>query len=294
MRKLVPLRRRLENFARRAERWGWAVAFSDHPRLVMARITAFGHTAPCARAPLRRDWLRVRRHWFLKAPPTGRRRRPPVYPDYMTLFTAFGVLAALRHRDLTAMGSGSRRALRSACRVLEYLRPSMGARRRARARGLQHAVCGRAFQTQDGHWASSRTRHTCSSALLHARQPDLPKDPGSQRGRSAQTSRRLELANGVVRLAVVTRRSTACRPTTPPLTHHELPTSHRPATARQHTCRPRKSRTLAQPVVVPSSATPRPRRSRRASSPHTEDPPACRPVAPESTGALRADGPNSP
>src|SRR5207244_8603697 len=44
--------------------------------------------------------------WYVNGHADRPPARPtPVYPDYMTgLFTAFGVLAALRHRDATGEG----------------------------------------------------------------------------------------------------------------------------------------------------------------------------------------------
>jgi len=61
--------------------------------------------------------------WYVNGPADRPPARPtPVYPDYLTgLFTAFGVMAALRHRDATGEGQWIDAALyESAFRILEY------------------------------------------------------------------------------------------------------------------------------------------------------------------------------
>ncbi len=100
----------LENFRPGVlERWGlgWEALHAINPRLVMARITAFGQTGPLNQGP---GYAAIGSAfggtWFVNGPADRPPARPtPVYPDYMTgLFTAFGVLAALRHRDATGEG----------------------------------------------------------------------------------------------------------------------------------------------------------------------------------------------
>src|SRR5438046_9823678 len=73
----------------------------------MARITAFGQTGPLNQGP---GYAAIASAfggtWYVNGHADRPPARPtPVYPDYMTgLFTAFGVLAALRHRDATGEG----------------------------------------------------------------------------------------------------------------------------------------------------------------------------------------------
>src|SRR5437870_50105 len=96
------------------ERWhlGWEDLSRLNPRLVMARVTAFGQTGPRRHGPgFAAIGSAFGGTWYLNGfadlPPA---RPTPVYPDYLTgLFTAFGVLTALRHRDATGEGSGSMR-----------------------------------------------------------------------------------------------------------------------------------------------------------------------------------------
>src|SRR5437660_419903 len=88
------------------ERWGlgWEALHAINPRLVMARITAFGQTGPLNQGP---GYAAIGSAfggtWYVNGSADRPPARPtPVYPDYMTgLFTALGVMAALRHRDLT-------------------------------------------------------------------------------------------------------------------------------------------------------------------------------------------------
>src|SRR5206468_1756243 len=100
----------LENFRPGVlERWGlgWDALHAINPRLVMARITAFGQTGPLNQGP---GYAAIGSAfggtWYVNGSADRPPARPtPVYPDYMTgLFTAFGVMAALRHRDLTGEG----------------------------------------------------------------------------------------------------------------------------------------------------------------------------------------------
>src|SRR2546422_45862 len=73
------------------------------------------------------------------------------------LFTAFGVMAALRHRDATGEGQWIDAALyESAFRVMEYTTTLYGRQRVVRERGgLQPSGWpGGAFQPQDGGWSA--------------------------------------------------------------------------------------------------------------------------------------------
>ena len=177
----------LENFRPGVlERWnlGWETLSSINPRLIMARITAFGQTGPRSRGPgFAAIGSAFGGTWFLNGlsdqPPV---RPTPVYPDYLTgLFTAFGVMAALRYRDQTGEGQWIDAALyESAFRVTEYSSTFYGRQNVIRERGSRQHVGwpGGACLTQDGHWVA----YTAPAQHLFARlcqmlgQPDLPRD----------------------------------------------------------------------------------------------------------------------
>jgi formyl-CoA transferase len=178
----------LENFRPGVlERWGlgWETLHALNPRLVMARVTAFGQTGPLQQGP---GYAAIGSAfggtWYLNGPADRPPARPtPVYPDYMTgLFTAFGVMAALRHRDATGEGQWIDAALyESAFRVLEYTTTLYGRRGIVRERGgLQHAGWpGGAFQTQDGRWIVFTTpaQHLFERLCAMLGEPELPRDP---------------------------------------------------------------------------------------------------------------------
>jgi crotonobetainyl-CoA:carnitine CoA-transferase CaiB-like acyl-CoA transferase len=106
-----------------------------------------------------------------------------VYPDYMTgLFTAFGVMVALRHRDATGEGQWIDSALyESAFRVLEYTPTLYGRQGVVRERGtLQHSGWpGGAYQTLDGHWIvfTAPAQHLFERLCAMLGKPELPRDP---------------------------------------------------------------------------------------------------------------------
>ena len=178
----------LENFRPGVlERWGlgWESLHSINPRLVMARITAFGQTGPLNQGP---GYAAIGSAfggtWYLNGPADRPPARPtPVYPDYMTgLFTAFGVMAALRHRDATGEGQWIDAALyESAFRVLEFTTTLYGRQGVVRERGgLQHAGWpGGAFETQDHRWIvfTSPAQHLFERLCVMLGEPDLTKDP---------------------------------------------------------------------------------------------------------------------
>ncbi len=178
----------LENFRPGVlERWGlgWQALHAINPRLVMARITAFGQTGPLNQGP---GYAAIGSAfggtWFVNGHADRPPARPtPVYPDYMTgLFTAFGVMAALRHRDATGEGQWIDAALyESAFRVLEYTTTLYGRQRVVRERGgLQHSGWpGGAFQTQDGRWIvfTAPAQHLFERLCAMIGQRELPRDP---------------------------------------------------------------------------------------------------------------------
>jgi crotonobetainyl-CoA:carnitine CoA-transferase CaiB-like acyl-CoA transferase len=177
----------LENFRPGVlERWGlgWDALHAINPRLVMARITAFGQTGPLNQGP---GYAAIGSAfggtWYVNGPADRPPARPtPVYPDYMTgLFTAFGVLAALRHRDATGEGQWIDAALyESAFRVMEYTTTLYGRQGVVRERGsLQHAGWpGGAFATQDGKWIvfTAPAQHLFERLCAMIGRPELPRD----------------------------------------------------------------------------------------------------------------------
>ena len=178
----------LENFRPGVlERWGlgWQALHALNPRLVMARITAFGQTGPLNQGP---GYAAIGSAfggtWYVNGHAERPPARPtPVYPDYMTgLFTAFGVMAALRHRDATGEGQWIDAALyESAFRVMEYTTTLYGRQRVVRERGgLQHSGWpGGAFQTQDGRWIvfTAPAQHLFERLCAMIGQRELPRDP---------------------------------------------------------------------------------------------------------------------
>lgn len=168
------------------ERWhlGWEDLSRINPRLVMARITAFGQTGPRRHGPgFAAIGSAFGGTWYVNGyadrPPV---RPTPVYPDYLTgLFTAFGVLAALRHRDATGEGQWIDAALyESAFRILEYTVPLYGRQGVVRERGgLQHVAWpGGACQTRDGRWVvfTAPAQHLFERLCAMIGQPDLPRE----------------------------------------------------------------------------------------------------------------------
>jgi crotonobetainyl-CoA:carnitine CoA-transferase CaiB-like acyl-CoA transferase len=198
VRRLVPLSDVvIENFRPGVlESWGlgWEDLRGLRPSLIMARVTAFGQTGPLRQGP---GFAAIASAfggtWYLNGAAGRPPARPtPVYPDYLTgLFTAFGVMAALRHRDATGEGQWIDAALyESAFRILEYTTTLYGRKGVVRERGgIQHAGWpGGAFQTKDGHWIVITTpaQHLFDRLCVMLGQPDLPKDArfASHEGRS--------------------------------------------------------------------------------------------------------------
>ena len=197
VRRLVPLCDVvIENF-RPGVLESWGLGWEDlrvlRPSLIMARITAFGQTGPLRQGP---GFAAIASAfggtWYLNGPADRPPSRPtPVYPDYLTgLFTAFGVMAALRHRDATGEGQWIDAALyESAFRILEYGTTFYGRQGVVRERGaIQHSGWpGGAFRTQDGRFIVFTTpaQHLFERLCAMLGRPDLPSDPrfASHRGR---------------------------------------------------------------------------------------------------------------
>ncbi len=178
----------LENFRPGVlEKWGlgWEALHAINPRLVMARITAFGQNGPLKDGP---GYAAIGSAfggtWYVNGHADRPPARPtPVYPDYMTgLFTAFGVMTALRHRDRTGEGQWIDAALyESAFRVMEYATTFYGRQKVVRERGgVQHAGWpGGAFETMDGKWIvfTAPAQHLFDRLCAMIGQPELPRDP---------------------------------------------------------------------------------------------------------------------
>jgi succinyl-CoA---D-citramalate CoA-transferase len=188
IRRLVPLVDVVtENFRPGTlERWhiGWEELSRINPQLVMARITTFGQTGPWRNGPgFAAIGSAFGGTWYINGPADRPPTRPtPVYPDYMTgLFTAFGVLAALRHRDATGEGQWIDAALYEATfRTLEYTAAWYGRQGVVRERGgSQHIGWpGGACQTKDGRWVAytAPAQHLFERVCKMLGQPDLPQD----------------------------------------------------------------------------------------------------------------------
>ena len=207
VRRLVPLCDVvIENFRPGVlESWGlgWDELRKLRPSLIMARITAFGQTGPLRNGP---GFAAIASAfggtWYLNGPADRPPSRPtPVYPDYMTgLFTAFGVMAALRHRDATGEGQWIDAALyESAFRILEYSTTLYGRKGVVRERGgIQHSGWpGGAFRTKDDRWIVITTpaQHLFERLCVMLGEPDLPKDQrfASHEARSANMAEFLVL-----------------------------------------------------------------------------------------------------
>ena len=209
VRRLVPLCDVvIENFRPGVmESWGlgWEELRKIRPSLIMARVTAFGQTGPLRQGP---GFAAIASAfggtWYLNGHADRPPARPtPVYPDYLTgLFTAFGVMTALRHRDATGEGQWIDAALyESAFRILEYTTTLYGRKGVVRERGsVQHAGWpGGAFLTKDGHWIVFTTpaQHLFERLCTLLGQPELPKDPrfASHDGRSTNMSELLAMVD---------------------------------------------------------------------------------------------------
>ena len=208
VRRLVPLCDVvIENFRPGVlESWGlgWEELRKLRPSLIMARITAFGQTGPLRQGP---GFAAIASAfggtWYLNGPADRPPSRPtPVYPDYMTgLFTAFGVMAALRHRDAPGEGQWIDAALyESAFRILEYSTTYYGRQGVVRERGgVPHSGWpGGAFRTGAGHYIVFTTpaQHLFERLCIMLGQPELPKDPkfSSHEGRAKHMVELLDMA----------------------------------------------------------------------------------------------------
>ncbi|ETX04124.1 MAG: hypothetical protein ETSY2_30610 [Candidatus Entotheonella gemina] len=176
----------LENFRPGIlEKWGlgWETLCQINPRLIMARITAFGQTGPRSHGPgFAAIGSAFGGTWYLNGTQDQPPVRPtPVYPDYLTgLFTAFGVMTALRHRDRTGEGQWIDSSLfESAFRITEYSASMYGRLGTVRERGSRQHVGwpGGACMTKDGHWVAytAPAQHLFERLCNMLGQPELPR-----------------------------------------------------------------------------------------------------------------------
>jgi crotonobetainyl-CoA:carnitine CoA-transferase CaiB-like acyl-CoA transferase len=176
----------LENFRPGIlEKWGlgWETLSQINPRLIMARITAFGQTGPRSHGPgFAAIGSAFGGTWYLNGTSDQPPVRPtPVYPDYLTgLFTAFGVMTALRHRDQTGAGQWIDASLfESAFRITEYSASMYGRLGTVRERGSRQHVGwpGGACMTKDGDWVAytAPAQHLFERLCNMLGQPDLPR-----------------------------------------------------------------------------------------------------------------------
>jgi succinyl-CoA:(S)-malate CoA-transferase subunit B len=146
------------------ERWGlgWDVLHAENPRLVMARISAYGQTGPMSSQP---GFGRVAIAFGGLGYITGYPDRAPTSPgtatlaDYMSgLFAANGVLLALRARDRSGEGQCVDMALYEAVfRILDETAPVYAATGRIRERSgpaSHNSVPHSNYPTADERWIS--------------------------------------------------------------------------------------------------------------------------------------------
>lgn len=159
---------------------------ADNPRLVVARISGFGQTGPYSR---RAGFGGVAEAMAGLRYLTGEPDRPPVrvglaIGDTLAgLYTAFGVLAALRQRDLTGRGQVIDTGLTDAVvAVLESILPeysASGAIRERSGNTLPGVAPSNIYPTSDGRWvaiganADGPFERLCKAMEL----PELIRDP---------------------------------------------------------------------------------------------------------------------
>jgi succinyl-CoA:(S)-malate CoA-transferase subunit B len=157
------------------ERWGlgWEVLRADNPRLVMARISAYGQTGPMSSQP---GFGRVAIAFGGLGYITGYPDRAPTSPgtatlaDYMSgLFAANGILLALRARDQTGKGQCVDMALYEAVfRILDETAPVYAATGKIRERSgpaSHNSVPHSNYPTADGRWISI----ACTNDVIFSR-----------------------------------------------------------------------------------------------------------------------------
>jgi len=165
------------------EKWGvgWDVLERRNRKLVMVRISGFGQTGPYASRP---GFGRIANAFGGLSYLAGYPDRPPVtpgsatIPDYLAgLYGAFGVLLALRARDMTGRGQFIDIGLYEPIfRILDELAASYhqnGFVRERMGPGTVNAVPHSHYPTKDGKWIAI----ACTSDKIFARLAELQGEP---------------------------------------------------------------------------------------------------------------------
>ena len=182
------------------ERWGLGpeTLLADNPRLVVARVTAFGQSGPYATRP---GFGSIAEAMSGFAAITGEPDGPPTLPPFgladgiAGLATAYAVMAALRHRDLTGKGQVVDLA------IIEPILMMLGApltaydqvgwvQPRTGNRSANNAPRN-VYRTRDGEWVavSTSSQSIAERVLRMVGRPDLVEQPwfatGGQRAEHA-------------------------------------------------------------------------------------------------------------
>jgi crotonobetainyl-CoA:carnitine CoA-transferase CaiB-like acyl-CoA transferase len=176
------------------ERWGLApeTLLADNPRLVIARVTAFGQDGPYAGRP---GFGSLAEAMSGFAAITGEPDGPPTLPPFgladgiAALATAYAVMAALRHRDATGEGQVVDLAIiepilmmlgapLTAYDQLGYVQPRTG------NRSVNNAPRN-VYRTADGEWVavSTSSQSIADRVLRLVGRPELTEEPWFATGR---------------------------------------------------------------------------------------------------------------
>jgi crotonobetainyl-CoA:carnitine CoA-transferase CaiB-like acyl-CoA transferase len=176
------------------ERWGLGpdVLMARRPGLVLARVTGFGQTGPMSRRP---GFGTLAESMSGFAHSTGYPDGPPTLPPFgladgiAALATAFGILAALRHRDAT--GEGQTIDLAIIEPILSLLGPQVTVydqlgivQQREGNRSINNAPRN-IYRTRDGRWAaiSTSAQSIAERVVRLVGRPDLIDEPWFATGR---------------------------------------------------------------------------------------------------------------
>ena len=165
------------------EKWGigWDVLSRENERLIMVRISGYGQTGPYRGRP---GFGRIGNAFGGLSFLAGYPDRPPVtpgsatIPDYMAgFYGAFGVLLALRARDMTGRGQVIDIGLYEPIfRILDELAPRYhldGFVRQRMGPGTVNAVPHSHYPTKDNRWIAI----ACTSDKIFARLAEAAGEP---------------------------------------------------------------------------------------------------------------------